>query len=305
MRILVTGGAGFIGHHLVQRLTRDHAGSVIVLDNLHRGSIVNLRGCEREILFRQDDVRDRAALAEVMRGCELVFHLAAQSNVMGAVRDVEYSFSTNVQGTFNVLQAAREAGVNRVVFASSREVYGDPAAMPVPETAPMQPKNAYGIGKACGEMYCQVFREGGPEVVILRIANAYGSGDKDRVIPLFIENALVGRPLVLYGGTQILDFVRVDTVVDAMMKAGFGEYVSLPVNIGSGKGTPITDLANRIIQLTGSHSLLQIEPGRQAEVSCFIANTARAQKQFGIPCPEDPLSGLHDVIASMKAVISR
>jgi UDP-glucose 4-epimerase len=296
MRILVTGGAGFIGQHLVQRLTEDSSASVIIFDNLHRGSAGSLGTRAKEVLFHRNDIRDRAALAESMRGCELVFHLAAQSNVMGAVQDVEYSFSTNVQGTFNVLRAAQEAGVRRVVFTSSREVYGDPETLPVPETAPMQPKNAYGVSKASGEMYCRPLRNGGPEIVILRIANAYGLGDKDRVIPLFIENATRGLPLVLYGGTQTLDFVSVDIVVDVLLKAGFGEYIREPVNIGSGKGTRIIDLANRIIQLTSSRSPLQIETRREAEVSAFVANIARAQELFGLTVLEDPLAGLEDMI---------
>jgi UDP-glucose 4-epimerase len=302
MSVLVTGGAGFIGHHLVQRLTRDYSDPIIVLDNLRRPTVAGNGAGRREVLIRQQDIRDRAALAAAMHGCEIVFHLAAQSNVMGAVRDIEYSFSTNVQGTFNVLHAAREAGVKRVVFTSSREVYGDCETMPVPETAPMQPRNAYGASKACGEMYCRIFRESGLDVVVLRMSNAYGPGDSGRVIPLFIENAFLDRPLVLYGGTQIMDFVWVETVVDVLMQAAFGEYVPEPMNVGSGKGVRITDLADRIIQMTASRSTVLIEGPRQAEVSYFIADTTRAQERFNLLLPEDPLFGLQRVINSARPV---
>jgi UDP-glucose 4-epimerase len=299
----VTGGAGFIGSHLVQRLTRDRSDSVVVLDNLRRASGENLLVSGSNVFFRQDDIRDRAAVGESMRGCDTVFHLAAQSNVLGAVSDIEYSFDTNVQGTFNVLKAARETGVRRVVFTSSREVYGDSDLTPRQETDPIRPKNAYGVSKAAGEMYCRIFNEGSLEVVVLRIANAYGPGDRDRVIPLFIENAILGRPLVLYGGTQVLDFVWIDTIVDALMKAAFDEKVSGPINIGSGKGITVRDLAQRVIELTASDSSLRIEPQREVEVACFVANISRAREQFGIQAPQDPLFGLQSVIDSIRTTV--
>src|SRR5258706_14726829 len=125
MRVLVTGGAGFIGGHLVDRLDADGVDQVIVLDNLNRGRVANLPVSPR-VAFHQGDIRNPAVLSDAVRGCEIVFHLAAQSNVLGAVAEPNYSFTTNVVGTFEVLQAARREGVRRVVFSSSREVYGDP-----------------------------------------------------------------------------------------------------------------------------------------------------------------------------------
>src|SRR5687767_2262387 len=118
MQVLVTGGAGFIGSHLVARLVGNQPKSIIVLDNLHRGIVANLGDVWEKIAFVEGDIRDRNLLTNVMQGCDLVYHLAAQSNVIGAVQDLEYSFSSNVTGTFNVLQAARQAGVRRVVFTS-------------------------------------------------------------------------------------------------------------------------------------------------------------------------------------------
>src|SRR5579872_2313073 len=122
MRILVTGGAGFVGGNLVNRLASMGAGNILVIDNLHRGFSRDLLPATVE--FRRVDIRDREALAKALKGCEVVFHLAAQSNVMGAVADADYSFNTNVVGTYNVLQAATTVGVKRLVFPSSREVYG-------------------------------------------------------------------------------------------------------------------------------------------------------------------------------------
>ena len=133
-RILVTGGAGFIGSHLVERLIAEGYCSVTVLDNLQRGRVANLAAVEDSVRFVQGDIRNQRTLATVMKDTNLVFHLAAQSNVIGALQDVDYASSTNVVGTATVLQAARAAGVGRFVFTSSREVYGDPAELPVSET---------------------------------------------------------------------------------------------------------------------------------------------------------------------------
>ncbi len=131
MRIVVTGGAGFIGGHLVDRLLEMGAGEVVVVDNFHRPCVNDPQSSFEDARFLRADVRDRSALADAMRGCHVVFHLAAQSNVMGAVYDADYAFGSNVTGTFNVLRAAASARVKRVVFTSSREVYGDPRRLPV------------------------------------------------------------------------------------------------------------------------------------------------------------------------------
>src|SRR5207245_9289304 len=150
------------------------------------------------------------------RGPNVVCQLAAQSNVMGAVYDADYAYSSNVTGTFNVLRAAVSAGVKRVVFTSSREVYGDPRRLPVRESAPLPPKNGYGASKAAGEVYCRAAANEGIETVILRLANVYGTRDRGRVIPLFAQAAAAGWPLTIYGGKQVLDFIWVETVVDVL-----------------------------------------------------------------------------------------
>lgn len=295
MRIAVTGGAGFVGSHLVDRLASDGAHDIVVVDNLHRGRVDGLP-LSRRVVFREVDIRNREALLEAIRGCEVLFHLAAQSNVLGAVADLDYSFSTNVGGTIHVLTAAKSAGVRRVVFTSSREVYGDRQQMPVEETAPLLPKNAYGASKAAAEMYCRVLSRDALRVTVLRLANVYGAGDRDRVIPIFISNALRGEPLQLYGGEQVVDFIWVGVVVEALMRAGFGEWIGEPVNVGSGAGITIRELATRIVETIGGRSQLVVLPVRKVEVTRFVASTARAQRLLGIQPPDDPLSHLGEVI---------
>jgi len=290
MRIVVTGGAGFIGGKLVNRLASAGAGEVLVLDNLHRGfSRDSLPG---EAEFRRVDIRDPDALAGALKGCEIVFHLAAQSNVRGAVADAGYSFSTNVVGTYNVLQAAIAARVKRVVFPSSREVYGDPCDIPVPEKAPLRAKNAYGASKIAGEVYCRLAVQQGLETVVLRLANVYGPGDRDRVIPLFAAAANAGLPITVFGRQKILDFVWIDVVVDALIKTAFGSYIRGPVNIGSGKGTTILDLARRMVDLSRSVSKIEVVEEREQEVGRFVADISRAKRLLKIPEPDDPLWAL-------------
>src|SRR5262249_12344094 len=157
--------------------------------------------------------------------------------------DPDYSFTTNVGGTLNVLTVAREEGIRRVVFTSSREVYGDPDEIPVPEGTPLHPKNPYGAGKAAGEMYCHAQGDAPAEVTVLRLANVYGPRDRDRVIPKFLDSAWNSAPLTVYGGDQVVDFVWIDTVVAALLRVGLGAYVSETLNIGSGVGVTILELA--------------------------------------------------------------
>lgn len=300
MHILVTGGAGFIGSHLVDRLVRDQTGTVTVLDNLRRGSLENLAELRNRIKFVQGDVRDPRLLSEIMADAELVYHLAAQSNVIGAEEDPDYSFSTNVMGTFTLLRAAEAAGVRRAVFTSSREVYGDPESLPVPETAPLRPKNSYGASKAAAEMYCRLSTSKGFEVQVLRLANVYGPRDFGRVIPIFLESALMGEPLTVYGGGQVLDFIWIDTVVECLVQAGLGPLINDPTNVGSGAGITILELAKRILIETESSSLLNLISARPAEVRAFVADTRKMEKIFGLAPPADPLEHLRDLASQRR-----
>ena len=295
-RILITGGAGFIGSHLVDRLALDPSNRLVVLDNLRRGRLANLEPMADRVEFVQGDICDRSVVERAARGVDLVYHLAAQSNVLGAVTDIDYSFRANVVGTFEVLRAASEAGVPRLVFSSSREVYGDPQTLPVPESAPICPKNAYGASKAAGEMYCRAFRSQAFAPVILRLANVYGTRDFDRVIPIFVNQALRGLPLTLYGGKQILDFVWIDTVVESLVRAGWGDVPTGPMNIGSGQPTDLITLAKRVLLQANSRSELRIVPAREVEVSQFVADTSFMRRTFGMEPREDPLHQLAKVI---------
>ncbi len=301
MHVVVTGGAGFIGSHLVDALLARDGCSVTVLDNLRRGRLANIARYDGDLRYRflLGDIQDAGFVAEALDRAEVVFHLAAQSNVLGAVSDPRYSFETNVCGTFNVLEAARNHRVRRVVFTSSREAYGEAEAIPVAESHPLSAKNTYGASKAAGEVYCRSFTNVfGLETAVLRLSNVYGPRDSDRVIPIWIERAMRGEPLEVFGGAQVMDFVWVGHVVEALLRAADADIADLPINVGSGTGTPILDLAQRILAITGSASEVHLTPARPAEVTRFVADVTRLREHLGLVPDADPLMHLADLVAA-------
>jgi UDP-glucose 4-epimerase len=315
MRILITGGAGFIGSHLVDRLlaaeTQPSApmDEIIVFDNLRRGRRAHLEPhlAAGRVRLVEGDIRDETALGAALQGVEIVFHLAAQANVIGSEADRDYAFTTNVVGTYTLLKMAESAGVRRVIFTSSREVYGDPETLPVREDAPLAPKNAYGASKVAGEMYFRIAQAREVlETVIFRLANVYGPRDSERVIPLWIERARQGEDLLLYGGDQLIDFVWVGDVVEALALTAQAEcqrVVGQTINIGTGAATPIVELARRILALSGSQSALRQLPARSVEVRRYAADARQLESLLGLK-PEPGLAHLPAMIAAQTALIS-
>ena len=294
MRVLVTGGAGFIGSHLVDRLAwvEGSKNEIVVLDNLSRGKLNNLAQSLEFIQFVEGDIRDKNLVAKLTAGVGVLYHLAAQSNVMAAEQDIGSTLSTNVWGTLNLLRAAHAARVPRVVFTSSREVYGDASSLPVPETACFKPKNAYGASKAAAEVYCRLYQAKGLDVSILRLANVYGPRDFGRVVPIFLKRAFANEPLMVYGGTQVLDLVWVEIVIQCLLRAGQGPAMDAPVNVGSGVGTTILQLAERVLAVTESASSTQILPPRSAEVCQFVSDTRKMSRLVDVGADGDPLMHL-------------
>ena len=301
MKIFITGAAGFIGSHLVKKLVNKNF-EIIAHDNLYRGDIQKLQSFIDDgiITFFEGDIRSYDQLRRLMSGAEIVFHLAAQSNVIGAEENMDYSFETNVIGTYNVLKAAQSNGVKRLIFTSSREVYGEAQMLPVSETHPLNAKNTYGVSKVAGEKYVGLFnRPGHMETIIFRLANVYGSGDKDRVIPIFIHNILNAEPIRIYGGKQIIDFVSIEIVVEALLQSiHLPGIAGTPINVGSGKGTDLYQLAARLKTLLNSETPVLTEKGRSAEVEKYTADIQKLMQTFKLNIPEDPLYHLDEVIRS-------
>lgn len=278
MRFLVTGGLGFIGSHLVDALFKNKSNEIIILENFYRGSINNIKTHlkNKNIKLIKGDVRyynDFKRIGKV----DFIYHLAAQSNVVGSFFKPDYAFSSNVKGTYNALKYASNCNVKRFIFTSSREVYGNAEYLPVDEKHPLNPINLYGATKACGEMLCKTFLKTHKlKTTILRIANVYGPRDKDRVIPIFLENARNNKNLELFGGKQVLDFIWIGDVINVINKVSTDDkYTGETVNVGTGTGTSIENLAKMVIKITKSKSRIIRKSPRNFDVENFVATSGK------------------------------
>ena len=275
MKILITGGAGFIGHHLANRLSEHH--TVVVYDNLYTGDLTRLNS---NIEFIKGDVTDFAHLSKVSRDMDVIYHLAAISRVLESVKHPRLCFDTNVIGTFNVVETAREHSC-KIIYASSREVYGDAQYLPVDEEHPLNPKNPYGASKLAGEnMMRAMAATYDMRYAIIRLANVYGRGDFSRVIPTFSRNIKEGKDLVIYGSpSKIIDFIHVSDVVDALIACLDVDKQTL--NIGSGIGATLGELADIFMSFnSNTSSTVQIVEGNVCEVDRYIANVDKARNRI-------------------------
>ena len=305
MRYLVTGGAGFIGSHLVERLVQGGA-DVVVLDDLSTGRRENLRPVRDRIRFIRGSVARFDACRRAMQGVDYVFHEAAVTSVPQSTRNPLAAHSTNVTGTLNILLAAREAKVRRVVYAASTAAYGDPLELPHHEGLLPSPRSEYAASKLAGEAYCQAFwRTHGLETVALRYFNVFGprqnlDSQYGAVVPLFIAAALRRDAPVIFGdGAQTRDFTYVSNVVDANVLACHAavERVAGGVfNIGCGRATSIRELWQHIAALAE----LPLEPrydlARAGDVRHSLAAITQAHEQLGYAPQASLEDGLRQTI---------
>ena len=300
MSIIVTGGAGFIGSHLVDFLIKNTTENMIIYDNFSRGLHRNIEQHKynSKISIIDGDINDEDLLKDVIKKNDIVFHLAAEASVLGSIKNEDLTFSTNVIGTYKILETSKNAKVNKIIFTSSREVYGEGAGLQVGENFPLNPKNAYGLSKVIDEMYCDFFRkEHNMDIRVLRLANVYGERDLNRVIPIWINNAFNGRPLKVFGGDQIIDFIHVSQVVRALWATSIKDEFVSPINIGSGIGTSIISLAEKICRMS-KIDLNRIEflPSNSQEVRCFIADVTKMNNELNIRSEIDPLFALSEMM---------
>jgi UDP-glucose 4-epimerase len=301
-KIVVTGGAGFIGSHLVRHLLETYQAEVVVFDQPLFGWPESLACLETERHLRlvQGDVRDPDAVASALRGADLVYHLAARRTLAAPDDEIGELFTTNVVGTFNVLQAAARSATARLVFASYRDAYGEPVSLPVDEDHPLLTSSFYGASKAAGEEYCRAFRRVcGLQTVILRLADVYGPGDGSRLIPSWLECAAAGRELPVHDGRQVVDFLWVGQAVEALIRAAELDGPLPPINVASGTGTRIVDVARRIAGLVGGQVRVKLLPARSTDVSRFIANVDRMRQILRIEPPLDPLVHLPSLLPTV------
>jgi nucleoside-diphosphate-sugar epimerase len=284
MVVLVTGGAGFIGSHLVDALVG--AGHrVRVLDDFATGRRENLSHLGSAIELIEDTVLEPAALRRAMDEVEVVLHQAAIPSVPRSVRNPGISNEVNVTGTLNVLIAARDAGVHRVVYAGSSSAYGATPGDARIETMPARPMSPYAVAKLAGEHYCQVFAQiYDMETVCLRYFNVFGprqdpASEYAAVIPRFMTALMEGHPLTIYGdGTQSRDFTYVGNVVTANLRAMTAAGVSGEVfNIGCGQQTSLNDLVQRLAQIAGTEPEIDYLPARSGDIPHSRADISKAR----------------------------
>ena len=302
MKVVVTGGAGFIGSNLADELA-NRGKEVVILDDLSTGKIENIgRLRKREnVRFVNGSVTDMELLKEVFKRAEVVYHLAAIPSVPRSIKEPVRSNDVNINGTLNVLVAARACGVRKVAYASSSSVYGDTLELPKREEMNPNPLSPYAVTKLTGEYYCRVFQEVyGLETVSLRYFNVYGPrqdplSEYAAVIPKFIQRALKGMPPVIYGdGNQTRDFTFVKDVVEGTIILAENEATGV-FNIGRGEQTSINHLARLVLEVTGQDLEPIHEKPRTGDVRHSLADISRA-KGYGYNPKYSVKEGLKETV---------
>src|SRR6267154_4524785 len=298
MRVLITGGAGFIGRHIVHHF-HDRA-EVRVLDNLHNGFKNNLSGLECELIV--GSILDRDLVRKAMQGVDFVFHLAAMVSVPGSVqRPSEYA-EVNASGTAIVLEEAARARTKKLIFSSSAAIYGDNPTIPTTESMPAEPKNPYATTKYEGEQHCRSFTNKGQlATVSLRYFNVFGpyqhpKSEYSPVVPAFIEKAIRNEPITIFGdGRQTRDFIYVNDVVAANAFFALKSDVTGIFNVACGIQITMTDLALTVRNLTKSSSTISYSPERPSDVKHSIADMDKTQRAGFAP--------VYDLAAGLRATI--
>jgi UDP-glucose 4-epimerase len=286
--VLVTGGAGFIGSHLVDSLVSAGC-KVAVLDNLSSGNYANLKHLEGKFAFYRDDIRNQRAISTAAEGCEVIFHLAAIVSVPQTIEDPVESDAVNDTGTLLVLDTARRKKARRVIFSGSCAVYGDDRRLPKQEDMNPKPQSPYAVQKLAGEYYARVYYElYGLEAVALRYFNVYGPRQDplspySGVISIFMAKALHNEPAVIYGdGNQSRDFIYVQDVVRAHMLAAAAKGVGGQVmNIGTGRSVVIKQLWKSICALSGQNLEPEYAPKRPGDIVKSVGGIGAGRALLG------------------------
>ncbi len=305
MRFLITGGAGFIGSHLVEHLVA--AGhDVTVLDDLSSGSRANLAAVRRQIRFIRGSVTDLNTCRRAAAGVDCVLHHAAVTSVQRSVDEPLVTHQVNATGTLNVLLAAREKGVRRLVYAGSTSAYGNPDTLPNSEEHVTRPLSPYAASKLAGEEYCVAFHATyGLETVVLRYFNIFGprqdpNSQYAAVVPRFITTALAGeRPTIFGDGKQTRDFVYIANIVHANLLAARAPagVVGQVFNVGCGKGVSVNQLWEHIRTLAGVPLAPHYTQGRAGEVRNSVAGLAKTTRLLGYQPIIDFEEGLRQTVA--------
>jgi nucleoside-diphosphate-sugar epimerase len=311
-KALVTGGAGFIGSHLTRRLVRD-GWKVTVVDNLMTGNKKNLADVAKKITFLKLDINDTKKLTKAMKGAQVVFHLAAVPSVPRSIAKPWDSHKANIDGTFSVLMAARDAKVKRVVYSASSSAYGETPTLPKREDMPASPISPYGLQKFVGEQYTFLFNKFfGVEGVALRYFNIYGP-DQDpnspyaAAIPKFIRAMQSGSPANITGdGTGSRDFTYVDDAVQAnvlaaTVPAAAGELF----NVARGEQVTINELVRTINNVLGCDILPNHGPERPGDIKHSLADISKARTILGYSPNVSLAEGVRHTAESLRPSVKK
>jgi nucleoside-diphosphate-sugar epimerase len=305
MDYLITGGAGFIGSNVAEHLARQ-GNSVRVLDNFSSGKRENLSAFEDKIEIVESDLRVLDAIKHAMDGVRYVLHLGAMPSVPRSVEDPHTTNQANITGTLNVLLAARDTGVKRIVFSSSSSVYGDTPTLPKREDMTPSPRSPYAVQKLTGEHYCHIFRHlYGLETVSLRYFNVFGPRQDPQsqyaaVIPRFITAILKNEPPTIYGdGKQTRDFSHVENVIDANLAACVASREALgeSFNIACGGRISLLELVDTINVIAGKKVEPKLGPPRPGDVRDSQADISKAKKLLGWTPRVDFRKGIEKAVA--------
>ncbi|MEM5777474.1 MAG: SDR family NAD(P)-dependent oxidoreductase [Candidatus Aenigmatarchaeota archaeon] len=305
-RILVIGGAGFIGSHVVEELTKEDVKEIIVFDNFCRGKLENLKNAlkdERVKIFEDGgDITQIDMLDSAMKGIDYVFHLAALW-LLQCYKYPRSAFEVNIKGTFNVLEACVKNNIKKLIFSSSASVYGDAVKIPMTEEHPFNNKTFYGATKIAGEQMCRAFyHRYGLNYVGLRYMNVYGprqdyKGAYVAVIMKILDRIDQGLPPIIYGdGSQSYDFIYVEDVAKANICALVSNSVDEFYNIGTGIKTSIKEICELLLKLTNSNLKIQYEPEGQTFVTHRVGSIEKAKKEIGFSASVSLEDGLKKLI---------
>lgn len=308
MKALVTGGAGFIGSNIAAQLLAD-GHEVTVLDNLLSGYRENVDALDG-VRFIEGDIRDEAAVANAIKGAEVVFHLAAS---VGNKRSIDHPLDDsdiNVMGTLRVLEAARKEGVRKIVASSSAGIYGELKTLPIDESHPLEPFTPYAASKLCMEKQCLAYDYLYPiEAVCLRYFNVYGVNQRfdayGNVIPIFAFKMLSGEPITIFGdGEQTRDFVNVRDVVQANIKAAMTVGAHGAFNIASATQITINDLVKALEAASGIKPVVRYGDVRPGDVLHSRADINAAKKAFGYEPAVEIREGLDEYMAWASQLVA-
>ena len=296
MKYAVTGGAGFIGSHLVKKLV-EHGNEVIVIDNLNTGKKQNIEKISKKIDFFEVDIRDFSAIEDILKNIDGVFHEAALASVQDSFRIPDEFFDVNVNGTENIFKIAKKLGI-KVVYASSSSVYGNPISIPIKENDGKNPFNPYAKTKLEDDKLAEKYAKSGLKVIGLRYFNVFGprqSKEYAGVIRLFLERIQQGLPPLINGdGLQVRDFVYVDDVVNANILSMESDIDSEFFNIGTNSVISVLDLANIIIKFSG----LKLKPIHRSAVPGDVKATQADTTKAKMMLKWKPTTSLKDWLKS-------